>query len=58
MRQCEDNMNVACRQQLALARLEPAKARVGLTLRAVSVSAGNGELTITCLMGSNSLWRV
>ena len=51
MRQCEDNMDVACRQQLALARLEPAKARVGLTLRAVSVSAGNGESPLRALWG-------
>src|SRR6266436_1264444 len=33
-------------------------ARRRLALGAVPVAARNGELTITCLMGSNSLWRV
>ena len=58
MRQSKNGMDIACGQQFPFARLKPASARVALTSRAVPVSAGNGELSITCLMGSNSKWRV
>ena len=50
--QGEDDVHVAGGQQLAFPRLEPAPAGVALTLGAVPVSARNGELTITCIMGS------
>src|SRR5271166_1768946 len=53
MWQREDHMHVARRQKFPAARGEPLVPRVGLALGAVSVSARNGELTITCLMGSN-----
>ena len=58
MRQCEDHVHIGDRQQFSNASGEPFIARVDLTLRAVAVATSNGELTITCLMGSNSLWRV
>ena len=51
-RKREDHMNVARREQLLLTLLEPAVASSCLTLRAVPISARNGELSITCLMGS------
>ena len=51
-RQGEDEVHIVGRQQLAFPRLEPAPAGVALTLRAVPVSARNGELSISCLMGS------
>src|SRR5579863_8339985 len=58
MRQCEDNMDVRHGQKVPAARIEPAVTGVGLALRTMPVSTSNGELTITCLMGSNSLWGV
>jgi len=51
-RQSEDDVDVASGQQLSCPRLEPAQAGVALTLGAVPVTARNGELTISCLMGS------
>jgi hypothetical protein len=47
MRYGEDNVEIASIQKFALASLR-------LTLRAVPVAAANGELPITCLMGSFS----
>jgi len=35
-----------------LSRGEPALAGLALALGAMAIAAGNGELTITCLMGS------
>jgi len=52
VRQSENDVRVAGRQQLAAACFQPAVARVGLALGAVPVAAGNGDLSITCLMGS------
>jgi hypothetical protein len=46
-RQCEDGMDIARRQQLPLALLEPAGASVALALRAVPVTArviGDGSM--------------
>ena len=57
-RQGEDGMDIACGQQFPLARLKPAQARVALASGTMPVSARNGELSITCLMGSFLLWRV
>jgi hypothetical protein len=54
----EDEMIVADRRQLLLALLKPQVACSGLALRAVPVAAGNGVLSITCLMGSFLLWGV
>jgi hypothetical protein len=39
-------------QQFTTTRCDPAFTRTGLTLRAVPIAATNGELPITCLMGS------
>jgi hypothetical protein len=58
LRQSEHGMDVASGQQFPFARPEPAPARVALASWAMPVSARNGELSITCLMGSNFLWRV
>jgi len=57
-RQREDGVHIASGQQSPLARLEPAHARVALTLGTVPVAARNGAHTITCLMGSFLLWGV
>ena len=54
MRQCEDNMDVRHGQKVPATRVEPAVAGVGLALRTMPVSTRNGELSITCLMGSLS----
>ena len=48
----EDYMDVARWEKLLATCCEPAITSSGLTLRAVSISTGNGELTITCIMGS------
>ena len=48
----EHDMEVLHRQQLVEARLQPCPLGHGLALRAVPIAARNGELTITCLMGS------
>jgi hypothetical protein len=45
-------MDVVGGQQFAAARSQPTVASEGLTLGTVSVSARNGEISITCLMGS------
>jgi hypothetical protein len=58
LRQGEDRMDIARRQQLPFTLLEPADAGVALTSWAVPVAACNGARSITCLMVSNSLWRV
>jgi hypothetical protein len=51
-RKREDYMDVARWEKLLATCCEPAIASSCLTLRAVSISARNGELSITCLMGS------
>jgi hypothetical protein len=45
----EDHMHVRRREQFLATCCEPAVASSGLTLWAVPVSAGNGELSITCI---------
>jgi hypothetical protein len=52
-RKGEDDMDVGGGQKFAAARLQPTVASAGLTLGAVSIPARNGELSITCLMGSS-----
>ena len=54
----EDNMSVRRRKQLGAPRGQPAVARLSLAFWTMPVSTRNGELSITCLMGSNSLWGV
>jgi hypothetical protein len=51
-RQGEDDVGVGRGQQFTAPRRDPAFARTGLTLRTVPVAATNGELSISCLMGS------
>jgi hypothetical protein len=58
MRQGEDDVDVGRGQQVLFPRFEPSVAGVGLAFWTMPASAGNGELPITCLMGSNSLWGV
>ena len=52
VRQSEDDMEVADMQQFFLPLGQPAVTGVGEALRAMPVPASNGELSITCLMGS------
>jgi hypothetical protein len=52
MRHAEDNVIVSDRYKLLLSRSKPLISRVGLALRTMAVTAGNGELSITCLMES------
>jgi hypothetical protein len=48
----EDDMSIGCSEQFTASRLQPAIARLALTLWTVPVAAGNGVISITCLMGS------
>jgi len=52
MRDAEDEVIVADRQQFLLADAQPLLPGMGLALWAVAIATGNGELSITCLMGS------
>jgi len=52
MGKLEDDMGIWRCEQFGSARGQPAVARLALALRTVPVSACNGELSITCLMGS------
>ena len=56
--QGEDYVVVGNRQQLLLSRFEPLGFCQRLALGTVTVPTRNGELSITCLMGSNFLWVV
>jgi hypothetical protein len=58
MRQREHDVKVGHAEQLAVASGEPALARLRLALGAGPIPAGNGDLSITCLMGSIFLWGV
>ena len=51
-RQGEDHMEIARGEQFSLTRSDPAFPCGRLTLRAVPISARNGELPISCIMGS------
>ena len=50
--ECEDHVRVAGREKFSATRSDPAFPCSDLTLRAVAISAANGELSISCLMGS------
>ena len=52
MRKGKDHVHVAGGQKFLPAGLQPTVAGLGLTLGTVPISAGNGELSITCIMGS------
>ncbi len=52
MRHSEHHMEVAGGQEFSFAGRQPTLACLGLALGAVPISAGNGELSITCIMGS------
>src|SRR5271166_4908961 len=54
----EDQVVIVGRQQLLLASGQPLVTSVGLALGAMAIAARNGGHSITCLMESNSLWRV
>ena len=58
VRQSEYYVRIGDRQNLLFAVGKPLIARPAVALRAVSVATRNGELTITCLMGSDFLWGV
>ena len=52
VRQCENDMGVACGQQFGAPRVQPAVSRIALAPGAMALPARNGEISITCLMGS------
>jgi len=52
VRHAEDQVKVANRQQFPSPGAQPLLPGIGLALGTVPVAAGNGELSITCLMGS------
>ena len=54
VRDGEDRVKVIRGQEFLFPFGEPACTCLGLALGAVPVAAGNGELSITCLMGSSS----
>src|SRR5438552_2410468 len=54
VRKSEDHVHIGSGQQFPTARLQPTVAGVGLTLGTVPIPARNGEISISCLMGSSS----
>jgi hypothetical protein len=58
VRDAEDKVIVADRQEFLLAGAQPLLPGIGLALWTVTIPTGNGELSITCLMVSDSLWGV
>src|SRR6266511_775862 len=52
VRQGKDHMEILDRQQFISARLHPLGSRCGLAFRAMAITTSNGDLSITCLMGS------
>jgi hypothetical protein len=58
MGQSKDDVEVAHGEHFRLSFGDPPVAGCGLALRAMAIAAGNGDLPITCVMGSNSLWGV
>ena len=58
MGQCEYGVKVAGRQQFLLPSSDPSLTGLSLTLGTMTITTCNGELSITCLMGSISLWGV
>src|SRR5262245_45779156 len=57
-RQREHDVEVGHLKQLGLTRLHPLAGLAALALRTMPIAAANGELTISCLMGSIYLWGV
>jgi hypothetical protein len=55
---CENDVRIRGWKKFFLPPVDPTKAGVGLALGTVPIPARNGELTISCLMVSNPLWRV
>jgi hypothetical protein len=53
VRQREYDVKVSNRKQFALPRGNPPPASLRLALWTMTIPAGNGELSITCVMGSN-----
>src|ERR1700679_3479800 len=51
MRKREDHVDIRHGQEFRIACGEPLVTGVGLTLGTVTITACNGELSITCLMG-------
>jgi len=58
MGQGKDQMEVPHRQKLSGLLLKPPGFSQGLAFGTMAVTAGNGDLSITCLMESTSLWGV
>ena len=56
--QREGHQEVGTGEQVCPLFVQPAIRLELVTLRAGAIAAGNGELSITCLMGSVSLWGV
>ena len=54
----EDDMKVRDGQEVPLLGVHPARGLQPLAFGAMSIPAGNGELSIPCLMGRDSLWGV
>src|SRR2546428_12847883 len=52
MRECEDHMHVGNVEQFLAAGSQPLFACVGLAFWTMTITTSNGELSITCLMGS------
>jgi hypothetical protein len=52
VRQGEDNMDIGDRQEFILASCDPFITGSALALGAMPIATANGELTISCLMGS------
>jgi len=52
--QGKDQVVILDWQQIDLARFEPAMSGTALAPGAMAITAGNGVLSITCLMGSTS----
>jgi len=50
--QCKNDMKIFAGQEFSLTFFQPLRSGQGLTLGAMAVRARNGELSITCLMGS------
>jgi hypothetical protein len=53
VRDGEDHVKVIRGQEFLFPSGKPTLARLGLALGAVPIAARNGELSITCLMGSS-----
>jgi hypothetical protein len=49
VRQSKDNVDIGNRQQFTLPSPDPPIASAALTLGAMAIAAGNGEISISCL---------